>query len=480
MTGRTLRQRLEDWIADPGAQLSRWGRLLRAQLALGRMCARRLRENNVLALSAALSFRTIFALIPVLIFAFLILRSVGVVEDGKRSLREFLRGSGLAQIAVRDGPGPATGPAPADPGGGGSAPAGGEIVNIADQIEQLVAETESKLTFQRIGPVGAVLLIWTALTLLITLEQSLNRIFGAPRNRALTRRIVLYWSAITLGPVTVVAVSYFSNLAIRTSAEVPGLSSVTAVLGRIAPVLVGILVVALAYKLIPNTGVPLRAALAGAVVAVPLWLLARWAFALYVDRFVLKGHLYGVLGVVPLFLLWLNLSWTIFLFGAQFAHTAANLARLEQAERADRRPAGPSEWLAVALAVARQFAAGRGAATFEQIVALTEAPGERVRPVLHGLIDARVITPTDEHPERRYLLSRPAAQVRVADILELADPQGASTGAGESDGIRLAVRSAQVRSRAALEPLTLADLLATVGADLPAATGGTPPPAGAS
>jgi len=82
------------------------------------------------------------------------------------------------------------------------------------------------------------------------------------------------------------------------------------------------------YKFLPNTAVPYRTALVGAVAALPLWMVARWGFGLYIGH-AAKANVYGALGLLPVFLFWMNLSWFIFLFGAEFAYTAANLDRLE-------------------------------------------------------------------------------------------------------------------------------------------------------
>jgi membrane protein len=458
-----LRRQVEDFVTRPGEQLGRGARFLRTQLELWRFCARRLREHNLAAMSAALSFRTIFALIPTLVLAFLVLKSIGVVEDGKRALRDFLDTSGFSQlVAVREPEEQATTEAAAETSAADTADPmelDAEVVNVADQIVSLVEDVESKMTLARIGPVGVLLLIWTAMTLLTTLESSLNRVFEAPRSRALARRVILFWSAITLGPILIVSAIYFGRLAIEACAELPGISWLAAILGRLTPVLVGMLVVAAAYRLIPNTHVRFAAAFGGAVVSVPAWMLARWAFAIYVDRFVLKGNLYGVLGLLPLFLLWLNISWSIFLFGAELAHTATSLSRLRLAESAERAVLGPSDWLAVALAIARPFAAGRGLVTFDQAVETTELPGDSVQRVLDRLVEAELVFTTSD-AEPRYGLSRPVSRIPVVEILDLADPR-ACADETTTDGIRTAIAGTQERVRANLVTTTLADLCRT-------------------
>ncbi len=460
MGKRTITQQVEEILSRPGEQLSRSTRFVRFQFDLWAYCARRLHQNNLMAMSAALSFRTIFAMIPILVLGFLVLESVGVVENGKRTMRDFLDASGFAQIVVpestasvgKNGVDVETATNPMDQVGEE------RVINVADQIEQLVADVEGKMTFERIGPVGALILIWTALTLFNTIEQSLNRIFEAPRSRAIARRVLLFWSVLTLGPVVILAVTYFSRLGVEACQGVSAIASLTAVLGWAVPVLVGMVVIAMAYKLIPNTHVKFTAAFGGAVITVPLWLATRGAFSVYVERFVLKGNLYGVLGVLPLFMLWLNLSWSVFLFGAQLAHTATNLRQFRQAKRAERRPLAPSDWLAVMLAIARPFARGHGAARFDKIAEETDLSPESLRRLLDRLVQSGFVCVTNEQTEPGYLTVRPHDQVRLVEILDCADPHRQPEADRESS-VRATVTATLDRSRAVLEQDTLAHLV---------------------
>ena len=81
------------------------------------------------------------------------------------------------------------------------------------------------------------------------------------------------------------------------------------------------LALVLLYKLLPNTHVRWRPALAGALVAAVLWEASKWAFGLYVSRALPYLKLYGAIGLIPLFLFWLYLNWLIVLFGLEIAFT---------------------------------------------------------------------------------------------------------------------------------------------------------------
>lgn len=428
-------------------------RFIRFQLQLWRYCARRLRENNVAAMSAALSFQTIFTLVPVLALTFLMLKSLGALENGKRSLRQVLEASGLSQIvAVQEGESPAT-----QPDATATAPAG-KLINVADEIETAVTRIESKLTFERIGPIGAILLIWTALGLLTNMERSLNRVFEAPRSRALARRLLLYWSVLTLLPVAFVAATYLAQTTAVRFQHVPVLSWVFAGAGLFGSFIIGVLGLAAVYSWLPNTHLRYDAALGGAIVAVPLWLLAKWGFSLYVHNLVAKGNVYGVLGLIPLFLLWLNYSWLIFLFGAQLAHTAGSAAKLSETEQDRGMVTGPSDVLATVVAVARPFHAGQGLADAAQIAAAVGLSARRVGELLERLTAARLICSTQADGAPRYALTRPADKLLVQEILDVGDPRATVSHAADAT-VAGALHAVQAQARPALARLTLADLL---------------------
>jgi membrane protein len=486
---RSIRAQVDSLLHNPGGHLSRWARFARFQLELWPFCARRLKENNLLAMSAALSFRTIFALIPLLIFALLVLKSVGVIEDSKESLRQFLRVSGLTRIETQSSHAPPVDDVvlalppqtpedvpeiPPDATADASLEAERKVYNVAEEIERLLGEVESKLTFSRIGPIGGALLIWTALTLLMTLEEALNRIFGAPRSRAITRRIVLYWSALTLGPVALVLASFVGRKLIETFMYVPVVRWLFVPLGWLGPILVGVVFVAAVYRLLPNTRVRTRSAISGALVSVPLWLLARWGFTQYIEHLVIKGSLYGVLGLLPLFLIWLNLSWMIFLFGAQLAHTAVNLEGIKRAKLAEEIEIGPSDVIAAAAVVARHFRDGDGPTAFDDICAEINLPGESAQPVIERLVKACILCPASQTDGVRsaYALAVPAERITVAKLLATGDPRKPDQIGATDKKLRELLTEVRDKSAASLGGRTLAELIETTGHTRSAAESG--------
>jgi len=461
-------------VSIPSQLKDRAAGLLRDQFDVWRFSLLRMKEIDAPSMGAALSYRTIFALIPVLVLAFLILKSVGVLGDARGSLRYVMDYAGFRQIYLQDAPVDfdtqweewVTAPPGAAPPAPAGAPAAGPAAaqkeeNVGLRIEEVITNAEQQLTLGKLGPVGVVLLIWTSLSLMTTTEQSLNRIFEAARSRSVGRRTLLYWSAMTLGPVVLVATVYAIGQATdAVVAHVPGAGWAMAALDWAVPGLAGIVLLAALYKLMPNTFVGLWPAVGGAVFVVPIWMAAKWGFALYVKSLVAKGHLYGTLGLFPLFLLWLYVSWLVFLLGAQLAHTGMNLRRLQAMKAADRAVPGPWDLLAAALSVARLYQEGIGPVPAMRVAEDLRLPPALVQPILGQLLSAGILCPAGLAPAAGYVLARPPEQTAVLDVLQAARTQGRDAAAHAfAPPVALSVAAVQGKAREALGAMTLAQAL---------------------
>ncbi len=444
----SAKQRVTDLLSAPLEELGIVARATRFQIQLWRFWWQRLYTDNVAAMSAALSFRTIFALIPLLVLSFLMLKSLHIVEDNKQLLRSFMDEMGLSQIQYIEEQGLQ------------ATTVGDDEVNhitVADKVEELMDKVESQLTVGALGPIGVGLLIYTALTLLMTVEVSLNRIFEAIRPRPMSKRILIYWSALTLGPVALITASFVGNKAIEAAMRISVLSGVVGAVGWLGPIVVGIILLAALYTLMPNTRVRFGSALWASMVVVPIWLVARWGFSLYV-RNVGTASLYGALAILPLFLLWLNLSWRIFLFGAQVTHTAANLANLQIAEQSRSRLLNRSDLLAVVVAIAKLNAASGQAVSLPSVAMEISMPEEVTAGLLGRLMDNRIVSQVVDKG-RKYLLTCSPRGIQVSDILEVGGHYAGDAADGCNAAIAHAMATVRARTEAGLEHMTIADVI---------------------
>ncbi len=448
-------------LSSPGEELGRWGKFAKFQLQLWKFCAKRLRANNAAAMSTSLCYRTIFAMVPVIVLAALVMKANGQFEDYKTSLTQFLTTSGLNEIEL--GP-QAPDPTPPGPGPSLHQPPStqstqpGEKTNLAAQIQGLVDGVEAKVTLGAVGPIGIVLLVWSAVTMLTTIERSLNRIFGARQSRRLVQRVMVYWTAVSLGPVLMTATAFAGTMILERIQGMSVLSWLFVPIGWAGPILVGILLLAGLYKLMPNTHVPTRAAIGGAAVAVPLWLIAEWGFSLYVLGLVGKGSIYGTLGLIPLFLIWLNFSWLIFLFGAELAHTATNLSRMDRAEKAEKILLGPMELLGAALVVCRRFVVGQEPASARNVADALRLPDLSAHKLLDRLIESHLLCQTEQYGRHVYTLARPAETITVREIIELPLGAGESISSSGDTAVGRAIDEARRRTGDAFGEMSLSQV----------------------
>ena len=186
---------------------------------------------------------------------------------------------------------------------------------------------------------GAAALLVTAVLMLASVEDTFNRIWRVTRPRPKLARFLVYWTVLTLGPLLMVgglaAWSYVLSLPLLHDAA-QGFAPGERLL-RSVPLLIELVGFTLAYLIIPNRRVALRHALAGGVLATLLFELAKSGFALYLGKVPSYAQIYGTLAVIPIFLIWIYLSWVVVLLGASFA---ASLSAFRFQPAAQRLPPG--------------------------------------------------------------------------------------------------------------------------------------------
>jgi membrane protein len=174
----------------------------------------------------------------------------------------------------------------------------------------------------RLSGVGFVFLLLVALLLMANIDKAFNDIWHVRRKRSPLAKFTVYWAILSLGPILIVAsvgvTSYLVSIPLFSDGET--VQQVRTRLLGTMPVLISALAFTLLYALVPNRTVPLRHALAGGVLAAMLFEAAKRGFALYVTHFPTYEAIYGAMAVVPIFLIWIYLSWLVTLLGAEFTY----------------------------------------------------------------------------------------------------------------------------------------------------------------
>jgi membrane protein len=320
---------------------------------------------------------------------------------------------------------------------------------VPDTIARPVlgALTQFAAKANRLGTVGLVFLLFSALALMLTIDRTLNRIWRVRRPRPIAQRLLVYWAALTLGPLLVGMSLSLTSYAVSVSRGV-----VDRLPGGVGPLLetlqftLFVLAVAGLFRYVPNTDVRWRHALAGALFVGAGLELAKIGLGLYLSAVPGISVVYGAFATAPILLLWVYLSWVIVLLGAVIAAYAPSLQM--RIERDDERAGQP---FALAVGVLRELHAARAGAarglTLDELGRRLLTDPLRIEAELEALLALGWIGRLDDDgPKRHVLLCEPAATPAAAlvDRLLLA-PTPAMQG---------------FRRRAALDTLTMADLIA--------------------
>lgn len=246
-------------------------------------------EERCLQLAGSLTFTTLLALVPLITVALAVSTTFPVFGEWTRQLDGWL-GKNLLPP------------------------------QIAGAITTYVGEFSAAAA--RLTALGIVFLAVTAVMLMLTIDRGLNQIFRVSRPRPLAQQLLMYWSVLTLGPVLMGASISMTSVLVSASlgfaSELPLLRFEVL---RVAPFLLTTAAITLVYLVVPNRRVHARHAMIGGIVAGIAFELMQRSFALYIARFPTYTLVYGAFAAVPIFLLWLYLSWVVVLFGA--AVTAA-------------------------------------------------------------------------------------------------------------------------------------------------------------
>lgn len=261
-----------------------------------RLLGRRYNDDRLNRVAQALSYTTVLALVPFTTVAFAILSVFPVFEEWMATIQTFIYRHFVA--------------------------ASGDTVQFyLQQFSQKTAQLTA---------IGLLFLIVTALMLMETIEYTFNEIWRVQQKRKALFRFLTYWAILTLGPILlVVSLSLTSYVVSLPLLEKTIGGSLRAFFLNSLPFLFEVLAFTLLYMAVPNTHVRWRHALIGSVLTAILFELAKWGFAYFVVNFSAYQVIYGAIATLPVFLIWIYLSWMIVLLGAELVAIAPFWGRLD-------------------------------------------------------------------------------------------------------------------------------------------------------
>ncbi|WP_456417978.1 virulence factor BrkB family protein [Thiolapillus sp.] len=353
------------------------GFLSTAAIFLRRVMMRFLADGG-LERAASLAYTTLLSLVPLMTVVLAILSAFPIAEKVSDMVQDFIFQNFM--------------------------PASGEVVH------QYLLEFSSKAS--RLSGVGFLALLVVAIMLMATIDKTFNAIWKVRRKRRALSKFLVYWAILSMGPVlvgaSVLATSYLISLPMISEATTSGMGRT---LLEWVPTLTSGVAFTLLYWLVPNRPVRFWHAMLGGAVAAVLFEFTKQGFAWYLTTFPTYEAIYGALAAIPIFLLWIYLSWLVVLLGAEFTYGLGVYRQLVR--HGDDAAAELENMLCLLLQLAH--AQKKGAALALRKLQHCSADAE------HLLLKLRVRKLVERNDKGRWLLARGSQDITLYEVYLAAD-----------------------------------------------------------
>jgi membrane protein len=422
------------WIIDADRQSWFHSLLLRQVRVVAAMVKGFLADQCMLRASA-LTYTTLLSIVPLLALMFALLKGFGVQNTLEPLILEHLA------LGAED---------------------------IVSQIIRYIDNTN----VARLGVVGLAALFFAVLTLLSNIEKSFNHIWGVNETRPLLRRFADYFSVVTICPIFVIAaISMTSSLA--NNQLVAHLQTDTyfgpliLLLFKAIP-FVGMWITFTAlYIFMPNTRVSYTAALVGGILGGTLWQLAQWGYVHFQVGVGRYNAIYGTMAALPIFMVWMYVSWLIVLLGVEMTYAWQNLRLIPSDIRGSEVNFASRELVSLTamLAVSEPFYRGESRWDSSQVAARLDLPPRLAHDILQQLVRLGFLSEVKDglHDRDAYQPGRALDALTVHDLLQGLKQDGINysrlRNTPERELVREIEETITTAGRRALAEMSLQDLV---------------------
>lgn len=250
--------------------------------------------------ASSLAYTTLLSIVPLITVMFGLFGKIAVLQEFSDSIQDFIFASFVPQFGWS---------------------VQGYIAGFSTKASQLTIS-------------GSMVLVLIAIMLMATIDNAFNRIWFVKIKRSPVSRLLVYWAVLTMGPLLIgvglATTSYLLSLPVVADVDTT-LNLKSHVLSWL-PFLTTSIAFTLLYILIPNCYVSKRHALLGGVICAVLFEFAKYGFGIYVKEMPGYENIYGAIAVIPLFLIWIYVSWVIVLFGAHITFCLSSFRLQDEIE----------------------------------------------------------------------------------------------------------------------------------------------------
>lgn len=367
MVSRLLRFLKIDIWNIPSRQLSGKKSFFLRQLKMILLAAHGVWDDRLQLRASALTYYTLLAIVPIMAMAFAIAKGFGFESMLERQLLQ-------------------------------------EFPGQEEVLRQVVTYAHNLLERTRGGMmagIGVIFLFWAAINVLGQLERSLNDIWDVKKSRSIWRKFSDYLTIMVLSPVLVIL---SSSVTVYIKTQVTSMVHAITLLGGVGPLILSFLkllpffiiwmLFTLIYLLMPNTKIRFLSALLAGFIAGGLYQVLQYTYINFQFLIAKYNAIYGSFAALPLFLIWLYLSWMIVLFGAEVSFAHQNVGSFESGLESRRISFGQQKLLALMVShlVVRRFVGAEEALTMDQLSRKLEIPIRLVHSIVRELTESRILT----------------------------------------------------------------------------------------
>lgn len=355
--------------------------------------------NRVQIRAKALTYSTVFSLVPILALLFAIARGFGF-----SNLLESLLRNGIAL--------------------------GGETMDtVMSFIDSYLQHTHSGIF---VG-IGLLVLLWAIISLTSNIEQSMNQIWGVKKQRSVYRKVTDYFSMFLLLPIFIICLGGWSIFMSTIYQNISGLlliSSFVNFLVKLAPyVLTGLIFTGM-FCFFPNTKVQFRHAIIPGLIT---GFLFQAFFYFYINiqvKVSAYNAIYGSFALIPLLLFFIMVAWGIILFGVELTYVSQNMRQYNFSEEVDHVSSRFGQFACVLVLsfICKRFRDGGPAYTTSELAQEADIPYRLAEEVLNELEDDGLICPIGNIDAKadalRYLPTSDVSHYTVGQVLRILDTSG--------------------------------------------------------
>ncbi len=382
--------RLEKLLFDPPSQFAELSRRILRILRYPYALIRDLWRGDINLRAMSLVYTSLLSVVPLIAFSFSIFKGLGIHKDLEPVVYEFFR------------------------------PVGDNATELTGRVMAFVNNISSGV----LGSLGLAFLLFTVVSTIQKIEESLNFVWRVERPRSFARRVTEYLSLMVVGPIMVVTIisltaSIGDSTIMNRMEAMPVVGAVLATLGRFTPYVVVTAVFMFLYMFIPNTRVHVKPALIGGLVAGVLWVMVGAAFAAFVVYSSQLALVYSTFAILVIALIWIYLAWLILMVGSQLSFYVQNPQYLRRGQQEVRMTAALCEQLAlnVMYLVGYAFRCGEPGWTTARMSARLEVPSALLATVVRSLESAGLLVATEDE---RLLPGRDLAEIDLNQIIDAA------------------------------------------------------------